>query len=449
MNLVHESFLRWLHHQRYHERLSNYAIYDAYYNGDHSVDIPPKVKAALESELGTVNNYCRVVVDSAVEYICSREIGIEVRHDGMNQAEADKAERLLYDVYESNGLLFEEMLKAITIVGKKGDVFLKLYIENDEIKIRVLRPDICFPRYRSDDYKEMIYCVVQWFDEDESSDGKKWKAEVFRPDVIEYYELSDGSVNAPFQVFQQSEWRLMNVQDNVLGFIPIIHIKNTVDDLEFGVSDIQVMTDLQDALNKVMTDMLLTMDNQAFQRVVIFGGQTPKGHKISMDPGSVIEVPNENGNLQVINGADIMPFIQAMDKIVDQICAVTSIPRIALAKSDGGAVSGYALRLHYMPLEHKCKKKEIMLKNRFCELNRMIFKAAELLGMGNYTGFKTRMQFIGGLPVDEQSQMQVHEMELLNKIKSRRKIMEERGIEDIEAEMTQIEAESKNGIIGQ
>ena len=462
MNLVYESFLHWLHQQRYHERLSNYAIYDAYYNGDHTVDIPPKVKAALESELGTVNNYCRVVVDSAVEYICSGELGIEVMHDGTNQIEADKAERLLYDVYEVNGLLFEEMLKAITIMGKKGDVFLKLYIENDEIKIRILRPDICFPRYRSDDYKEMIYCVIQWFDEDDlgspsaRNDGnlvsssllgetRKWKAQVFRPDVVEYYELANGSdIVDPFQSFQRSEWQLVDIQDNILGFIPIIHIKNTMDDLEYGVSDLQVMIDLQDALNKILTDMLLTMDNQAFQRIVIFGGQTPKGHKISMEPGSVIEVPNENGNLQVVNAADITPFIQAMDKIVDQVYTVTSIPRTVLSKSEGGVVSGYALRLHYLPLERKCKKKEIILKNRFCELNRMIFKAAKSLGMDDYTDFKTKVQFGVGLPTDEQIQMQVHEMELRNKIKSRRKVMEERGIKDIEAEMAQIEAESQS-----
>jgi len=462
MNLVYESFLHWLHQQRYHERLSNYAIYDAYYNGDHTVDIPPKVKAALESELGTVSNYCRVVVDSAVEYICSGELGIEIMHGGTNQIEADKAERLLYDVYEVNGLLFEEMLKAITIMGKKGDVFLKLYIENDEIKIRILRPDICFPRYRSDDYKEMIYCVIQWFDEDDlgspsaRNDGnlvsssllgetRKWKAQVFRPDVVEYYELANGSdIVDPFQSFQRSEWQLVDIQDNILGFIPIIHIKNTMDDLEYGVSDLQVMIDLQDALNKILTDMLLTMDNQAFQRIVIFGGQTPKGHKISMEPGSVIEVPNENGNLQVVNAADITPFIQAMDKIVDQVYTVTSIPRTVLSKSEGGVVSGYALRLHYLPLERKCKKKEIILKNRFCELNRMIFKAAKSLGMDDYTEFKTKVQFGVGLPTDEQVQMQVHEMELRNKIKSRRKVMEERGIEDIEAEMAQIEAESQS-----
>jgi SPP1 family phage portal protein len=448
MDLIHESFLSWLHEQRNHERLSNYSIYDAYYNGDHTVDIPPKVKAALESELGTVNNYCRVVVDSAVEYISSGELGIEVKHDGTNQIAADLAERLLYDVYESNGLLFEEMLKGLTLMGKKGDVFLKLYVENDEIKIRILRPEICFPRYRSDDYKEMIYCAIQWFDDLGSpsarSDDTKWKAQVFRPDVVEYYELVDSQSYSPFGS-QKSEWQLVDVQDNVLGFIPIIHIKNTLDDLEFGVSDLQVMIDLQDALNKILTDMLLTMDNQAFQRIVIFGAQTPKGQKISMEPGSILEVPNESGNMQVVNASDIMPFIQAMDKIVEQICTVTSIPTAGFAKSEGGAVSGYALRLHYLPLEHKCRRKEVILKNRLCELNKMIFKTAKLLGMGDYTDFKTSIQFNGGLPVDELEQTQVHEIELRNKIKSRRTIMEERGVEDVEAEMAQIDKEGVKG----
>jgi hypothetical protein len=79
MNMVQESFLRWLHNQRNHERLNNYIVYDGYYNGDHEVDIPPKVKAALRSELGTICNYCRVVVDRAVDYICGGEIGIEVK----------------------------------------------------------------------------------------------------------------------------------------------------------------------------------------------------------------------------------------------------------------------------------------------------------------------------------------------------------------------------------
>ena len=444
MSMVQESFLHWLHHQRNHERHSNYSIYDGYYNGDHEIDIPPKVKLALESELGTVNNYCRVVVDTPVDYICGGEIGIQVKSDVENQDKASKAEALLYDVYEANQLLYEEMLKTVTLMGKKGDVFLKLYIDNNQIKVRALRPDICFPRYKSDDYKEMLYCAIKWFDEEEDGDAspskrsthRRWKAQVFRPDVVEYYELGE-TVETEY-----SQWKLIDVQNNILGFIPIIHIKNTVDDLEFGVSDLQVMADLQDALNKTITDMLLTMDNQAFQRMFIFGGQTPKGYEVGMGPGMITEVPNENGSLEVVPTADITPFIQAMREIVDQICAVTSIPRVVFSRSEGGPVSGYALRLHYTPLERKCGKKKVILKNRFGELNRMIFAAAKLLGMGDYTGFKTKIQFTGGLPIDEEAQMQVHEMELQSKIKSRRTVMQERGIEDVDAEMLLIEAES-------
>ncbi len=443
MNSVRESFLRWLHNQREHERLDNYTIYDGYYNGDHDVNIPPKVKAALESELGTVNNYCRVVVDTPVDYICSEEIGIQVKSDEADQDNASKVEDLLYDVYEANQLLYEEMLKAITIMGKKGDVFLKLYIEDDRVKVRVLRPDICFPRYRSDDYKDMLYCAIKWFDEEETQDGsplkhdthRKWKAQVFRPDVVEYYELGET------QETEYSQWELVEVQKNILGFIPVLHIKNTVDDLEFGVSDLQVMTGLQDALNKTITDMLLTMDNQAFQRMFIFGGQTPKGHELSMEPGMITEVPNENGSLEVVQAADITPFIQAMREIVDQICTVTSMPRIAFSRSEGGPVSGYALRLHYVPLERKCGKKMIILKNRFAELNKMIFAASKLLGLGDYTKFGTKIQFARGLPIDEEAQMKVHEMELRNRIKSKWTVMQERGVEDVDAEMSRIQAE--------
>ena len=463
MNLVQESFRRWLHLQRNHERLANYRTYESYYNGDHEVNIPAKVRAALESELGTVNNYCRLVVDSAVDYICGGQIGIEVSQRGTPEeigstemsvpSEARMAEALLYDVYEANQLLYEEMLKTVTIMGKKGDVFLKLYIEDDEIKVRVLRPDIVFPRYRWDDYKQLMYCAIKWFDEGgESTEeddvdmsivgsptsrngGRGWKAQVFRREVVEYYELGESAET------EYSQWRLVDVVENKLGFIPVVHIKNTVDDLEYGVSDLQVMTDLQDALNKTITDLLLTMDNQAFQRLFVFGAQTPRGHEISMEPGIVTEVPNENGKVQVVQSADIDPFIQAMKEIVDQICTVTSIPKTAFTGGGGFAQSGYALRLHYVPLERKCGKKVVILKNRFAELNRMIFAAARLLGLGDYTGFRTRMQFAGGLPIDEETRMKVQEMELRNRIKSRRTVMQERGIEDVGAELAQIDGE--------
>lgn len=431
-NTIRESFLRWLHHEREHVRLDNYTVYDGYYNGEHDIDIPAKVKAALESELGTVCNYCRVVVDTAVDYILGGEVGIECK-------ESPEAEAFLYDVYEANHLLGEEMMKAVTVMGKKGDVFLKLYIEDEEIKVKILRPDIVFPRYRTDDYTDMLYCAVKWYEENEEDPTKQnWKAQVFREDVIEEWELGESEET------EYSQWEFKSSEKNVLGFIPIIHIKNTVDDLEFGVSDLQVMTDLQDALNKTMTDMLLTMDNQAFQRLFLWGAQTPKGYEVSMEPGMITEVPNAEGHLDIVQPSQIAPFLAALKEIVFQIVTITSISKMPIVEPEvSHPASGFALQVRAIPLERKCGKKITVLKNRFAELDQMIFKAAQVLKQGDYVGTRTRLHFTPGLPVDEMTQMQVHDMELRARVKSRRTVMQERGIEDVEAESEQMRKEER------
>lgn len=442
MNMVHESFLRWLHDQRNHERLENYNIYDGYYNGDHEIKIPPKVEAALGSELGTVLNYCRIVVDSSVDYIAGGAVGIECK-------DSEEAEKLLYEIYEENELLEVEMLKTVTVMGKKGDVFLKLYIEDSEIKISVLRPDICFPRYRKDDYRELLYCAVQWMEEEDEfgegdengqtfwpdvSEGVQQRAQVFRPDTVDYYVLEGDEET------EATQWVLVKSEKNPLGFIPIIHIKNTIDDLEFGTSDIQVMSDLQDALNKTITDELLVMDQQAFQRLWIFGAQTPKGEEVSQEPGTVTEVPTAEGHLDVVPPASTEPFITALRDIVDHIMTVTQLSKIAIMKPDSPLPeSGFALRMHFIPQERKAGKKIAVLQSRFKALNQMIFKAAKMLNKGDFVGQKTRLVFTGGLPTDEQMQMQIHEMEIRNRLRSRRSVMEERNVEDVEAEIELID----------
>jgi len=441
-NLVQNSFLEWIHQQHNHQRLSNYKAYDSYYNGDQDVQIPKKIKAALDSELGTVSNFSRAVVDVAVDHLSSGEPGIEVT--GEAEAVAKEAEKLLYDIYEANNLLDEELIKTLTIMGKKGDVFLKVYLDQDEtlapverIRVKVLRPEIVFPRYSNDDYSHLLYVAIKWFEESEESKRKAWKAQVFRSDVVEYYELGE-SVETQF-----SQWKLIATEPNPFGVIPIVHIKNTADDLEFGVSDLQVMTPLQDALNKTITDMLLTMDQQSFQRAAVFGAQAPKGTTLSLMPGSVLEIPDPEGHLDVIEAASIEPFIAALKEIIDQIHAVTSTPKQALGRGESGVISGYALRVHYMPLERKCSKKRAIVKNRFRELDRLLFKAAALLGIVDYTGagLSSKLHFGDALPLDEKEQTETLIQQNTAGFISRRSAMQKMGVEDVDKEMEQIETE--------
>lgn len=431
MNLVHQAFLKDLHDQA-ESRFHSYDVYSSYYNGDQDIDIPPKVLAALESELGTVVNYSKLVVDSVVDYIMGGGVNLRV--------EEEDAEEALLGVYEANGLLTEEMSKTITVMGKKGDVYLKLFIDDaNTVQVRVLRPDIVFPRYKTDDYTELHYVAVKWFEDADDfveGDGGKWHAQVFRPDVIEFYEL-EGERDT-----QSTSWELVDTQPNKLGFIPIVHIKNTTDDLEFGVSDLQVMTDLQDALNKTMTDMLLAMDYQAFQRMIVFGSQSPQGEQLPMAPGEIMEVSNPEGHADVIEAADISGFIEGMKVIVDHITAVTQISKISTMQTGSTMPeSGIALKIHYISMESKAGKKIIILKRRFAELDQMIFKALAFTGQPDFSGKRTELLFKNGLPIDTEAQDKTDEFELVHGISSRRKIMIRRGEKDVETEMSEIEGD--------
>lgn len=434
-NLVRESFLNWIHQQTEHERLDNYGVWDSYYNGDQDVDIPAKVKAALESELGTRMNFARLVVDTPVDYILGQEFAIEA-------VDNDEAEKALYGVYRKNKLLDEEMLKLVTLMGKKGDVFIKLYIEDSEIKIQVLRPEIVFPRYADDNYNQMLYCAIKWSEEDEENPRtRKWKAQVFRADAIEYWELGESEET------QNSQWEFKNSEDNPFGFIPIIHVKNTVDDLEFGVSDIQVMADLQDAVNKTLTDMLLTMDNQAFQRIILFGVQTPRGHEFSMEPGVITEVPVPEGHADIVPSNDPAGFIAALRELRDFILTITQTSKLPVVEPEvSHPASGFALQVRTIPLDRKCAKKKVILNNRLQELNQMIFKALAVLQQGDYTGCITKIHFGNGLPVDEMTQSQVNDIRIKNRTISRETVMEKAGIEDIPLEMERIKKDTDEDI---
>ena len=185
---VRSSYLRWIHEQEDHERLENYRDYDKYYYGDQVVKLPEKIKLTLEQELGVIGNYCRPVVDIAVQFLVGAPVSLDVTEGGVKTDLAHFGERLLYYVYRQNGLLYKNMLKLLRVLGKKGDVFLKFYVREQSLQVSVLRPSRVFPKYYDDEFDIMESCAIKHFVFDD--DGNRvWRAQVFYPDRIEYYYI--------------------------------------------------------------------------------------------------------------------------------------------------------------------------------------------------------------------------------------------------------------------
>ncbi len=456
-DLVKQAFLEWMEKQESDVRLTNYQLYGDYYAGDQEDQVPEKIRKALESELGVTFNYSRLVVDAAVQYLFPKQVGIEVLPDDLSsetmRAEAEKA---LIEVYTDpdNDMLLLGMLKLGMTMCKYGDAFIKVYIETDaypeagetgenEIRIRVIDPSLCFPQYRSDDYQTMVSCTIKWFDFD--AEGKMvWKAQVFYPDRVEIWELATEEPQMGTWSRQETHWQFISETPNPFRMIPVIHVKNTVDTIQYGVSDIHPIKDPQDLVNKTVTDLATTMDMESFKDIWILGHKSPKDYIWKRSPGVVHEIPSETAKVQYGEVTDISALISTWDKAVDAISVLSQTPKMLLAHPGGGPISGYALRVAYMPLEQKCEVKRAILKSALLRLNELVFKGIQILGGPDYTQFRTEIHFEKALPVDEKEQTEIHQIESAMGIKSKQTIMEERGIEDPKAELEKI-AEEQSG----
>lgn len=474
-NIIRQTFLDFLSQEEETLRLDNYRYYDEYYLGYHVDSLPPAIKEAFKNPMSMVANYCKPVVDIPTQYIVGKpeKLGIDASEFEQKTELALAVESQLYRVYRASGLLDAEMIELVETFIKKGDAFLKLQNVQTlggvpDIRIKVIRPDVVYPRFRSDDYEETLYTAIKWY-EHLTPGELHWYAQVFyprtadEPSEMHTYDLGPSSIPSERQYSEDNDGnvirvghtpqpshlgqrgmgqKLIDVVENPFPGIPIFQVRNNAGDRPWGVSDLHDVTTIQDALNKAWTDLLYIMDEQAFQRIFLFGAHGES--RIDMTPGKVTNIPNEQGRLDVIPPTSISQFLFVIDSLLDAISGVSGTPKQAFGEFiQGMPASGFALTVRYMPMENKASVKRALLKGVLRRMNEMI---VYMLGQYGYfdkvpgmseealAGISVKVHFPGGLPKDEVQEAQVHSYELQMGVKSRTTIMEERGIENIAEE---------------
>ena len=462
LDLVARSFAQWIYHQDNVERIKRYQKYEDYYQGDFDFHLAPKVREALGSDFRVIASYPKTIVNKAVGYLCGKPLSIKVKPDlyeveGIKDEEeratkktellkeAKNIERFLYNVYRANQFLKQNMIKLIRIQAKKGDVFIKVFPDyNDKenpIKLRVLTPNIVYPKYKDDDIQTLEYVAIIVNRIDERGQPYKY-AQVFWEDVVKEYEQRIGS----------NDWAEIGTHKNEIGMIPIVHIKNTEDDKLWGESDIEPIITLVDATCKALTDMTVNADYQSFQRVFTTGRNDGyvQGDKATEEanreqevgPGVRTNLPDPEANVHVVEPVNPQGLIEIIKTLREEISFHSRVPQIAWGKADGtGAVSSLALRIHYQPLHDKCDEKETLAANGLQQVNRIIFAYYKLLTGEDFTEFETEIDFVTTMPVDRLEEQTIRTQQINNKTLSRETAMEEEGIEDPESEMERIRAE--------
>jgi hypothetical protein len=322
-----------------------------------------------------------------------------------------------------------------------GDAFIKvvdnrpweLNAEADPerpVLLNVLPPDAVSPRYDPHDRKRMLACKIEYVH------GREIHKEIITPEEILLYDERDPE-------------RIAARYDNPLGFIPIVHIRNIDIGEEFGLCSFHNLLPTVDALNELASFMFDIAKLYADPVIIGRGMERGSLKKQTVDAegrpvATVWWVPTPEGSFEFLEWRGNLPDVLAfLDRI--QTSIERNTPELALsALQDRRDVSGYSVSLHLIELVRKVQEMRGSYFTALEAANRMALRILEMQGNGTFADPSHRIIADPVLPVDDERQLRVLQMEnQVLRIKSRATVAAERGIERVQEELDKVDAEGE------
>jgi len=386
-------------------------------------------RPGLYARMRAIFNQVTKIVDTDARFAMGERLQV--------QAEPE-VERAINNLWEWSDFQQEKYLLA-RYGACCGDAFVKVVdnrpweLNTDpdperSVLLNVLPPDAVAPRYDPHDRKRMVACKIEYVH------GRDIHKEVITPDEILIYDERDPD-------------RVVARYPNPLGFIPIVHIRNVDIGEEFGLCSFHNLLPTVDALNELASFMFEI--SKLYADPVIIGRGMERGslRKQTVDEegrpvATVWWVPTPEGSFEFLEWKGNLPDVLAfLDRI--QAGIERNTPELALsALQDRREVSGYSVALHLVELVRKIEE---MRGNYFSGLeraNRMALRVMEMQGRGEYGEGRNRIVAAPVLPVDDERQLRVLQMESqVLGIKSRATVAAERGVERVEEELDKVDRE--------
>jgi SPP1 Gp6-like portal protein len=328
------------------------AVPEAYYNGDHPLQFAStKFREAFGSLFQAfADNWCEIVVDAPVERL--RVIGFRQR--GREGALTDA-----WDIWQANGLDMDSVT-AHTEAGKAGTAYLLVDPNDGDPRITVEHAAQMIVAADPGDRRRRLAALKRW----QADDGRLY-ANVYLPEVVVKYEAETPMA---FGAGQRVEWSARRDDaggPNPLGVVPAIPLENRPTLLGGGVSDLKPAIPIQNAINKLATDLLVASEFGAFRQRVLTGIEIPRDPETGRPLGRSEIVAamsrlwtfeNPDAKVYDLNPTDLANFVRAIDMFRQDLAAQTRTPPHYLLGQVINA-SGDALKVAEAGLVSKCRRK--------------------------------------------------------------------------------------------
>jgi len=413
--------------QKDRDRIRGYSELLDFYHGAHWEG------RAIRGEKRLTFNYAKVLVDKVTSYLMS---GTTFAVDALDdtdeaRARAREAELALYQVYQANNL---EQLDFDTEIDCTilGDACLKVIWDQETKSVRVTAPDI-----------QGIY--AWWLGDDVSRVWRVASKYTLTAEETEMlHQVTPKSKTATLvEVWTDTTFELyldnspLAKKPNPYGFIPFIIYPNLREPKKFwGMSDLPQIMESQRELNRAMSQLSRILELSGNPIAVL---ENIEGSEdIAVKPGAVWNIPEDAKAylLDLLQGGGVRMHIEYIDLLYRTIHDVAESPRAAFG-GGGRDLSGVALEIELHPLLQKVKRKRVIRTAVYNQRSQMIIKLIEKYRGVSFGNNRYRVVWGPVLPQDTAQQVNNEVSLIQSGIHSRRRAMDELGIQDPEFEFNQ------------
>lgn len=322
-----------------------------YYEGYHPLHYSAsRLKKVFEKmDVYFSENWLAVVADAVIDRLILT--GFDVSKNDLAKTRLDELWRdfniqlIAEDVHESATVVSEAYVIAMKVEGDDGE---ELDVYYNDARTCHMFYDASQPNK-----KRMAAKLFQ-------DDLGYTRLTLYYEDTFEYYcsrkSYKIGTLCPSYKFLEPDPD--MPEEENPFGKIPVFHwvTSRTTRKRDLGPSEIS----MQDAINKLLTDMMVSSEFNSFvQRVIIS----------QSDPGNM---PNESGtnwwlpagdgqgqqtSVQELGGRDLSGYLNGIDKLATALAIISRTPKHYFF-AQGGDPSGEALIALEAPLNKKVKKRQ-------------------------------------------------------------------------------------------
>jgi len=316
-----------------------YSLLWSYYDGEHPLKYTAERLREVFNKLDVkfIENWCAVVIDATMD---------RINLTGFQVADNEAATDALNDTFVATELNLDSddaHLAALVC----GEAFIIVWKDEEDAAIQAFYndPRQCHVEYDPSNPRKKLWAAKWWIDAEQ-----RYRLTLYYPDRLEYYVSTKKAENvSSADAFVPAE---VPSADNPFGVIPVFHLRR---DRRKVQSELSSVLTTQDAVNKLLSDMMVAAEFGAFrQRYVI--AQAEPG-RLRNAPNEIWAIPGGDGSGQPTSvgefeQTDLAGYLTAIDKLAAAIAIITRTPKHYMF-AQGGDPSGDALVAMEAPLNKK------------------------------------------------------------------------------------------------